>query len=129
MSEVIKQSQQDEHRLELVIGNLLRYCVIAVVIVVVAGAVLYLPTHSGHLTDYRQFRSEPDGYRSAGGILRLAFSGDALAIIQLGLVLLIVTPILRVALSAIAFIAEKDRLYVALTLVVLGLLLYSLLAG
>jgi uncharacterized membrane protein len=118
-----------EHALELLIGNLLRWCVIAVVVVVVIGAVLYLPAHHAAVVDYHAFKSEPDAFRSVGGIVSLAMSGDALAIVQLGLLVLILTPILRVAMSAVAFVAEKDRLYVALTLVVLGLLLYSLFAG
>ena len=35
----------------------------------------------------------------------------------------------RVAFSIFAFIEERDRLYVAVTLVVLGVLLYSIVGG
>lgn len=47
------------------------------------------------------------------------------AIAQLGLVLLVATPILRVATSLVAFALERDRLYVALTAIVLAILLAS----
>jgi len=47
-------------------------------------------------------------------------------IIQLGLLLLIATPVARVAFSVVAFAAERDWLYVAITLIVLAILIYSL---
>ena len=47
-------------------------------------------------------------------------------IAQLGLVVLLATPVLRVAASSLAFALEGDRLYAALTLTVLGILLVSL---
>jgi uncharacterized membrane protein len=49
--------------------------------------------------------------------------------IQLGLLLLIATPIARVVFSVAGFILERDRLYVTFTLIVLAVLLYSLLGS
>ncbi len=60
------------------------------------------------------------------GIVHFAFSGNPLAIMQLGLLLLIATPIARVVFSVLAFAREGDRMYVAFTLIVLAVLLYSL---
>lgn len=48
-------------------------------------------------------------------------------IIQLGLLILIATPIARVAFSVFGFLAEKDRMYAGFTMLVLAILLYSLL--
>jgi len=45
------------------------------------------------------------------------------------MLLLILTPVARVGFSVVAFVVERDRMYVAMTLVVLAVLLYSLLAG
>ena len=120
---------REEHKIEVLIGNMLRACVIATVVVVVAGAVLYMPAAYSTFPAYHKFISEPDAFRSVGGILIAAFSGDGKAIVQAGMLLLILTPILRVAVSVFAFLYEKDYLYVALTLVVLGLLLFSLSGG
>jgi uncharacterized membrane protein len=47
-------------------------------------------------------------------------------LIQFGLLILIATPIARVALSLAVFLYERDWIYVGVTLVVFGLLLYSL---
>jgi uncharacterized membrane protein len=51
---------------------------------------------------------------------------DPLALIQLGLFLLIATPVARVILSVAAFAVERDRVYVAITTLVLAILLYSI---
>jgi uncharacterized membrane protein len=60
------------------------------------------------------------------GIVRSAFAGQARSIMQLGLLLLIATPIARVIFSVFAFAIEGDRMYVIFTLIVLSVLLYSL---
>jgi uncharacterized membrane protein len=63
------------------------------------------------------------------GILSGAFAFRARSIIQLGVLLLLATPIARVAFSVAGFALERDRLYVIITFVVLAILLYSLIAG
>ncbi|HET6400909.1 MAG TPA: DUF1634 domain-containing protein [Candidatus Kapabacteria bacterium] len=120
---------REEHAIELFIGNLLRVCVIATVAVVLVGAALYLPSAFLTRPTYHKFISEPAAFRSVAGIIGAAFSGNGTAIIQAGMLLLILTPILRVAVSVIAFLYERDYMYVALTIVVLGLLLFSLSGG
>jgi uncharacterized membrane protein len=56
-------------------------------------------------------------------------AGDDRAVIAVGLLALIATPIARVALSIAAFARWRDYLYVGLTTFVLALLLYSLIGG
>jgi uncharacterized membrane protein len=53
----------------------------------------------------------------------------ARGIIQLGLLLLIATPVARVAFSIGAFAAERDRLYVAVATIVFIILICSLMGG
>ncbi len=102
---------------------------IATSIVVIVGGALYLPGAVHTPVSYATFHGEPAAFRSVVGILHGAMSGDGRSIIESGLLLLVLTPILRVAFSAVAFLYEKDYLYVGLTLIVLGLLLYSIVAG
>ena len=123
------QEAREEHQIEVIIGNLLRICVIMVVIVVGIGAALFLPNNSRMISDYRNFASEPAALRNVMGIIHLALSGDAHGIIQTGLLLLVLTPILRVIFCVFAFLYEKDYLYVIFTLVVLGILMFSLSGG
>jgi uncharacterized membrane protein len=64
--------------------------------------------------------------RTLRGIVRAALGLHPRGIIQLGLVLLIATPVARVAFSVFAFAVERDRMYVVFTLMVLGILILSL---
>ena len=56
-------------------------------------------------------------------------AGDGQAIVAAGLMVLLATPLLRVAMSAVAFAIARDWAYVWITLTVLALLATSLLIG
>ncbi len=114
-------------RLQHIVGTLLRSGVLLAAAVVLVGGILYLARHGGAVPDYHVFRGQPAGLRTLAGIVRGAFTLDERGIVQLGLVLLIATPIARVAAAAVAFAFERDRAYVLVSLLVLSLLLYSLL--
>ena len=116
----------DDDRVEGLIAHLLRAGVLIAALVVIGGAIPYLAFHPRAHVTYRTFQGEPDNLKSAHGIIGTALSGDARGIIQLGLLLLIATPIARVMFSAVAFAIECDRMYVGFTLLVLAVLLYSL---
>ncbi len=113
-------------RLQQVVGNLLRTGVLLAAFVVLVGGILYLARHAGAVPDYHVFRGQPDELKSLTGIVRAALALDERAVVQLGLVLLIATPIARVATAAVAFAFERDRSYVLISLLVLALLLKSL---
>jgi uncharacterized membrane protein len=117
-----------DRRAEAIIGILLRSGVIIAAIVVFAGAIPFLMQHGSAIPNYKTFIGEPSELRSVSGILKASLALDPAGIIQLGILLLIATPVVRVAFSVFAFAEERDWMYVAVTLVVLGLLLYSLTA-
>jgi uncharacterized membrane protein len=79
--------------------------------------------------DYHKFHVQPAHDRLVHEIIAGAFALRSRSIIQLGVLLLIATPIVRVAFSIVGFALEGDRLYVVITSVVLAILLYSLIAG
>ena len=118
-----------DRRIEVILGNLLRTGVLVSAAVVLAGACIYLYRHAHDPADYRVFRGEPSEYRTISGVIQSVISGRGQGIIQLGLLLLIATPIARVAFSVVGFAIERDRLYVAFTLLVLAILLYSFLGS
>ena len=111
---------------EEIIGALLRTGVLLAAAVVLAGGIFYLASHGSSPAHYSVFRGEPSDLRHIAGIFRRAFGLDSLGIMQLGLVLLIATPVARVAFTVFAFLFERDWTYVVITLIVLVLLLYSL---
>jgi len=128
MSSGAKNTWNDQ-RIEVIIGRLLRTGVLLSAAVVIFGGCVYLSRHGHSVASYRAFHGDTSPLRTLPGIAHgtLQFSGRA--IIQLGLLLLIATPIARVIFSAIAFAVERDYLYVAFTLAVLGVLAYSLLGA
>jgi len=118
-----------DQRVEGIIGNLLRAGVLLAAVVVLLGGGIYLARHGSEVPHYRVFRGEPTALRTVSGILEDARTFHGRNIIQLGLLLLIATPVVRVASSVLAFALERDRLYVVVTLVVLAVLLFSLAGG
>jgi uncharacterized membrane protein len=118
-----------DRRLEVILGNLLRTGVLISAAVVLAGACVYLSRHAHEPADYRVFQGEPSEFRTIPGVVHSVIHGRGRGLIQLGLLLLIATPIARVAFSIVGFAIERDRLYVAFTLIVLAVLLYSLLGS
>jgi uncharacterized membrane protein len=112
-----------DRRLEIILGNLLRTGVLISAAVVLSGACVYLFHHAHERADYSVFRGEPSEYRTIPGVIHSVGKG----LIQLGLLLLIATPIARVVFSILGFAIERDRLYVIFTVIVLAVLLYSFL--
>jgi uncharacterized membrane protein len=115
-----------DQRVEERIGTLLRVGVVLAAAVVALGGVIFLSRHGAEIPAYRVFRGEPAALRSAGGIVARALDLRGTGIIQLGMLVLLATPVARVALAAFAFAKQRDRLYVAVTLIVLAVLLYSI---
>ena len=113
-------------RVQRAVGTLLRAGVLLAATVVLVGGVLYLLRHGGSVPDYHVFHGEPLDLRGYATILRDAFSGSGRGIVQLGLLILVATPVARVAFTAVAFAFERDRVYVLVALLVLALLLKSL---
>jgi uncharacterized membrane protein len=116
----------DDQRIEVLIGTLLRTGVILAASVVFVGAILYLVRHGHEVPNYTAFHGEPERFKNVWEIISGAMALSARDVIQFGLLLLIATPVARVVFSAVAFAIERDYLYVVITLVVLGILLYSL---
>jgi len=115
-----------DKRIENRIGNLLRSGVLLSGALVVVGAAIYLWRHGQSVAAYRVFRADLPELRTAGGILRSALALTGRGIIQLGLLVLIATPVARVVFSIWGFAAMRDRTYVVIASLVLGTLLYSL---
>jgi uncharacterized membrane protein len=118
-----------DQQLEELLGYVLRSGVMLAAVVVVLGGILYLGRYGTSAPNYHVFRGEPTDLRNVSGIIMNTLQFRSRGIIQLGLLLLIATPIARVVLSIIGFIRQRDASYVLVTLIVLFLLLYSLMGG
>lgn len=120
------ESSRTDQSIDKLMGLLLRSGVILAACIVLVGGVIYLSRHA-RPSDYRVFQGEPENLRTISGIFSEAIAGHGRGLIQLGLLVLIATPISRVIFSVLAFLYQRDWKYVVFTLIVLGLLLYSLL--
>jgi len=115
-----------DKRIENILGNLLRAGVVFSAFIVFCGAVVYVARHGRAPADYRVFQGEPPELCSVPGIVREAVDVSGRGIIQLGLLFLIATPVARVIFSIWGFAAERDRMYVVFTVIVLAILIFSL---
>ncbi|MBV9144939.1 MAG: DUF1634 domain-containing protein [Acidobacteria bacterium] len=115
-----------DDRLEVLVGTLLRFGVLLSALVAAVGGALSLVEHHAEAINYTSFHGEPAELRTLPGIFTSAAHLHSEGIIQLGLLLLISTPVARVALAALGFHLEGDRLYVTVSLIVLAVLLFSM---
>ena len=123
---------------ELLLSHLLRFGVLVSAGVIILGVIMLFATqgHSGYFS-----RGLPGliGYPAQAGGAPVDSSihdviaglkvGEPDAVISLGLLLLIATPIMRVAASVLLFVAQRDYRYVDMTLFVLAVLLFALHGG
>jgi len=122
-------SRWNDDAVELLVSRLLRAGVVAAAALVLVGGVLYLWRHALEPPHGAVFRGEPDDLTRVGGILRASGELTGRGLIMGGLLLLIATPVARVALSLVAFVHQRDHLYAGITAFVLLLLLASLTGG
>jgi uncharacterized membrane protein len=119
--------QSGDQRVEVAMGHLLRFGVLLSAAVTAIGGAVYLARHHNEEVNYKTFgEGTPEELRSPRQVVALAAEGHGRALIQLGLLLLIATPVARVAFSALAFARQRDYLYVAMTLFVFIVLMFSL---
>jgi len=120
---------QVDHAVELIISTILRAGVIISLVVVVSGLLLSFFHHHEYLHSKPSLQRLTTPGRAFPRTIAQVISGvrhlRGEAIIMAGLVLLIATPVLRVAVSIFAFVYEKDKAFVILTTIVLTLLILS----
>jgi uncharacterized membrane protein len=115
-----------EIQLEYLLSHLLKYGVLIASSVVLFGGILYLIHHGSEPAEYQVFIGTPSAFRSPTGVVSSVLSGSRRGIIQLGLLILVAIPILRVIISCLTFLLQRQFIYVIITLLVLASLTYSL---
>lgn len=116
-------TSQADLKMESAISRLLRAGTTIAALVVLCGAVLYLRQAHGVAPDYRHFHGTPSPATRIAPILDGIRHRDSRSILRLGILVLILTPILRVAYCVYGFAAQKDKLYAAISAIVLAILL------
>ncbi len=121
-----RHAKFDDARMEVLMGRLLQAGVLLASAVVLVGGVLYLRANASTPANYRVFTIEAAGLRYPSRLIHLLAAGDPAGIIQLGILLLIATPVARVVFAIVGFAIERDRLYMLVSITVLAVLMFSL---
>jgi uncharacterized membrane protein len=120
-------------RVELIISNLLRGGVIVSLVLIVLGTLVSFARHPEYLSNRAALQRLTEPGAAFPHTLSDVFAGlgalQGEAIVTIGLLLLIATPVIRVGVSIFAFIYQHDRTYTLITVVVFCLLLLSFVLG
>jgi uncharacterized membrane protein len=120
-------------KVELIISTTLRVGVITSIVIVAVGVVVSFVHHPDYLRD----RAELQRLTAPGAAFPHTLSDVTAglremrgqAIVAVGLLVLLITPVVRVAISVLAFLLERDHAFTIITVVVLVLLLLSFVLG
>lgn len=124
-----KKKYWQDKDIEAALGNLLRWGVIFSSVIVLTGGIIYLWQNGTARPDYHSFHGLLMPFHNLPEVIKEASTGNGLAIIQSGVVLLIATPVARVIFSIIGFAKERDWLYIFIAFIVLAIILTSMLLG
>ena len=120
-------------KVELLISNLLRFGVVASLAIIVCGTLLSFVHHPSYVTAPSELQrlTRPGAAfpHTLTDVLRGVMVLRGQAIVVVGLLVLVATPVARVAVSIFAFLYQRDRVFVVLTSIVLFLLLLSFVLG
>src|ERR1700733_9832989 len=97
------QSSWTDERVEKLLGTLLLTGGMISGLVVLIGGVLYLMRYGRNPVHYENFDPQQASWHSIAEVATFALHGDGRAIIEIGLLLLIATPVMRVVFSMVAF--------------------------
>lgn len=119
--------------IELLISWLLLGGVVVSMATVLVGLLLMFVHHPEYLqsaADLRRLTAPGAAFpNTLAGVARGVLVGQGQAVVVFGLLLLVATPILRVAVSMLGFFFLRDRTYSVICAVVLVVLLISFLLG
>jgi uncharacterized membrane protein len=115
--------------MQVLLGKVLRTGTFLSIGIVLFGGIIFLYRHGNTIVNYKKFIGIPDFVHYTNQLIPAAFNLKGQAIIQIGIILLIGTPIMRVLFSTVGFLLEKDYLYVFVSLLVFSIIIASMLSG
>jgi uncharacterized membrane protein len=118
-----------DKEMELSIAGMLRFGVSFSAVLVFLGGILYLRHPWLKAPTYGRFVAESEPLHALASVFRGVIRLDAKSVITLGILVLIATPIFRVAFCVVGFARQKDKLYVLISTSVFAILIYSLIQG
>lgn len=114
-----------EQKIATMISRLLRNGVLLSALFVLLGGIIYLARHGDSIPLYYVFTGEPYQLGGLTGILSSAFSFSGRGLILLGLLILLATPMARVAMAFVGFFMVSDLLYTLIAGLVFAILVFG----
>lgn len=112
--------------MEIVIGYTMRIGLIISIMIVLVGGILYLVQFGNQPIHYQVFDHHTSSLMSVSGIVRKALNLSSIGLIQFGLLVLVLTQVIRVLLTAVLFIKQRDYIFIAISLGIFFVLVYSI---
>jgi uncharacterized membrane protein len=126
----VPEADGSSQRVADLISALLRWGVRGSLVLIVVGTLISFAFGAASRQTVKQLTGESAAFpRSVSWLVDSLASGQGRAVIVLGLLLLIATPVLRVLVSLTVFARQGDRIYVLITATVLLLLALSFILG
>jgi uncharacterized membrane protein len=120
-----------DEQLQNVLARLMLGGVMLAAVIIVGGFAWYLSAHWDTVPGGHVFSGEPsylvDPIEMGRQALAVGMVGERRSVVMIGVLLLLLNPLARVAMAAFGFLAQRDRLYAGISLLVLGVLLFSFL--
>lgn len=120
----MKDEQLQTSLTRLMIGG-----VVVSAAIILIGLIWFVTAHSSLKLDDHIFKGEPKYFENPVSMVSRALDegaiGERRSVVMIGVMLLLITPLVRVAFAAFGFAAQKDRLYTVISLVVLSVLIVS----
>lgn len=123
---MLKSSQRSSGRLEAILAVLISFGVLTAAAMALTGCVLWLIAYGKQPAELDLISGAGPGLDSVIRIISMALKAEPEALMQLGLVILLLTPLVRVAVSFGYFVVARDRIFTGLTAAVLIVLLAGL---
>ena len=121
-------SQNTKKDIQQLVGNTLRIGVWLSFSITVLGLLLFLAGHSNIQFAPETLPAEPQKF-SFSELKNGLVHGDALSIIALGVLILLITPVLRVLFALYGYWLERNKLYMLISIIVLAIIASSLFIG
>ena len=120
----------ENKKMQQLISSTLRVGVMTACCIAILSGTYYLICHGSEpIPNYYTFHGEPSSLTSLSGIFTGVFHFQAANWIQLGVLVLMLTPITRIILSLFDFAHQRDCLYVTITAIVFLVILSNSLGG
>lgn len=120
------EKMKDENKRILKAGIVVQVLVFIAAFITGAGGIAYLVSSGKSIHNYSTFNGVAPFLKSAGGIAKGVLSLNCEAIMQLGVLVLIAIPLIRVTVFLFSFIRERDWIYLLISVIVMGILLFSI---